>query len=125
MSYELIAKQDWAAFVEAFSNRLEGRQVELEIVGLDLGDQIEAEWLPLHALRFGERAGRLHVQLQQGGTVDHAIEAVEIWAEISGGELSSLVVIDTSGHKQILRFRAPLGLPTPIGRPDGGGASPA
>jgi hypothetical protein len=123
MSYERIENEDWPAFVEAFSKHLEGRHVEIEIVGLDLGDQIEAEWLPLRGMRFGERAGRLHVLLQQGAELDHAIEAVELWAEISGGQLSSLVAIDTSGHKQILRFRAPLELPPSVGE-SSRGASP-
>lgn len=112
MPYEPIAKRNWRAFVESFSRLLVGRQVELEIVGLDLGDQIEAEWLPLRALTLGDRTGRLHVRLGGDPAIDHAIEAVEIWAELVGSELRSLVVIDTADHKDILRFRAPLELPS-------------
>jgi hypothetical protein len=111
MSYVPIAKLDWATFIESFARLLEGRRVEIEIVGLDVGDQIEAPWLPLTELHFDEDAEALHLHFEDGEEIDHAIEPVELWAEISRGELESLVAIDAAGHKEILRFRAPLELP--------------
>lgn len=112
MQYEPIAKADWPAFVEAFSRLLEGRRVEIEIMGLDLGVQVEAEWLPLRGLRFEQPSETLHLALSDGYEIDHAISGLEqIWAEIVGGELQSLVVIDRDEHKKIIRFHAPLALP--------------
>ena len=125
MPYETIARKDWAAFVEAFSAQLEGQRVEIEIMGIDLGVQIEAPWLPLRGLSFEPLAETLHIHLADGHHIDHAITSpVELWAEIEGGELRSLAVLDRDEHKQILRFRSPLQLPAAIGDRGSEGASP-
>jgi hypothetical protein len=39
----------------ASSKMLEPKQVEIEVAGLALGDQIEAEWLPLIGIVYDQR----------------------------------------------------------------------
>lgn len=124
MAYERIEDHEWATFIESFSKYLGGRHVEIEVMGLDLGVQIQAEWVPLRSLHFGDRTGTLHVRLDGEGGIDHAIDVAEMWAELRGSELESLALIDKSGHQQILRFRAPLELPASTGESDRGAAPP-
>jgi Family of unknown function (DUF5335) len=47
MAVRKIDKPERRAFFDWFSRDLLGARVELEVASLDLGDQIEAEWLPL------------------------------------------------------------------------------
>lgn len=120
MTYEPIAERDWPAFFESFSKHLEGRRVEIEVIGLDLGVQIEAEWLPLRSLRYAPEPPSIRAEVVSEHPFDHVVEApAAVWAEIAGGELSSLVVEDARGTKEIFRFRSPLELP---GRAIGGEA---
>lgn len=122
MTYEIVARHHWPAFFESFSNQLRGRRVEIEVIGLDLGVQLEAEWVPLRALRFETERRRLAAELAGERIVEHVIENPEaVWVELSGGELQSLVVEDESSRKEIFRFRLPLELPEPTWR---GEASP-
>ena len=128
MSYEHVEPAQWKAFFDSFSHHLVGRQVEIEIVGLDLGDQIEVAWRPLGGLTYEPRSDTLHVYVNgRDDHIDHAIVAPqEVWAELEDDALKSVVVMDRDGHKQFVRFRDPLALP-PAARDTlaGGGPSPA
>lgn len=42
-----LEKPKWRAFFDAVSKLLEGKVAEVEVASLKLGDQTEAEWLPL------------------------------------------------------------------------------
>ena len=63
-----IDRSNWAPFLDTVTNSLMGKQAEIEVVSLDLGDQIEAEWTPLAlewATTRGSRSGRVAWQFVQ------------------------------------------------------------
>ena len=47
MTVRKLEKTEWRRFFDWVSKGLVGKRAEIEIASLALGDQIEAEWLPL------------------------------------------------------------------------------
>jgi hypothetical protein len=111
MAVQKIDKPEWRAFFDWFSRGLLGARVELEVASLDLGDQIEAEWLPLLGITYDDKDDLLEIALEG---VDHLIHGPrEVWADLNVGELMSFEVIDDRGVSQIIKLRQPLMLPSP------------
>jgi hypothetical protein len=111
MAVQKIDKPDWRAFFEWLSQGLLGARAEIEVASLDLGDQIEAEWLPLLGITYDDKNDVLEVALEG---VDHLIYGPrEVWADPNVGELMSFEVIDDRGVSQIIKLRQPLMLPSP------------
>jgi hypothetical protein len=111
MAVRKIDKPEWRAFFDWFSRGLLGARVELEVASLDLGDQIEAEWLPLLGITYDDKDDLLEIALEG---VDHLIYGPrEVWADLNVGELMSFEVIDDRGVSQIIKLRQPLMLPSP------------
>jgi hypothetical protein len=111
MAVQKIDKPEWRAFFDWFSRGLLGARVELEVASLDLGDQIEAEWLPLLGITYDDKDDLLEIALEG---VDHLIYGPrEVWADLNVGELMSFEVIDDRGVSQIIKLRQPLMLPSP------------
>jgi hypothetical protein len=106
-----LEKSTWQPYFDAVSKILPGKRVEIEVAALNLGDQIEAEWLPLLGITYDPKDDLLEVALEG---VDHLIPRPrEIWVEAEGLDLSSIEVIDSNGVRQIIVLRDPLMLPAP------------
>jgi hypothetical protein len=114
MNYEKIERAHWKDFFDAVSKGLEGKLVELEVAGLDLGDQVEGARLNLNGITYDPHDEALYLSIQTGmGThVDHAIlSPVEIYVEIGELGFSSVAVIEPDGRKQFVHLSDPLKLP--------------
>lgn len=110
MQNHLIKKSEWKNYFDQTSKHLLGHQVELEIVGLDIGDQIEEEWISLEGLSYDPRENILFVHTAE---TDHPIlTPVEVIASEEGSLIRSIVVRDTEGNLQILKFRRPFQIET-------------
>ncbi len=48
MATRKLDKEQWKTFFDRVSKMLEVKQAEIEVASLSLGDQVQAEWLPLH-----------------------------------------------------------------------------
>jgi hypothetical protein len=104
-----LEKQQWQAFLDQLSKALTGKRAEIEIGSLALGEQIEAEWLPLIGLAYDPKSDQIEIALEN---LDHLISRPrELYFEEDGGQLSSLAIIDSDGAKQIVRFKDALLLP--------------
>ena len=116
MVYESIDKEAWCALGDRISRTLDGREVELDVIGLDVGDQIEGTHLILDGVSYDSSGDALHVFLQTGTRdqhLDHIIHAPrEIYLGVAEAGISLLAVMDGEGHKQFLRFRDLLQLPS-------------
>jgi len=108
-----LPHEKWTEFFDRMTKTIRGQLVEVEVAGLDLGDQIEAEWLPLNGVVYDAQADAVYVYTEaSGGGVDHAISHPrEVFAELGDSGVSQVVVLDGEGHKQFLRLRSPLELP--------------
>ena len=86
MTTRKLDKQQWRTFFDRVSTTLEGKEAEIEIASLRLGDQVEAEWLPLLGIVY-----------------DPNDDIVEV----------ALEIVDADDVKQIVKLRDPLMLPAP------------
>jgi hypothetical protein len=111
MTARKLDKKQWKPFFDGISKVLGAKQAEIEVLSLDLGDQIEAEWLPLLGITYDPKDDLIEVALEG---VDHLIpKPQEVWVEADGLDLSSIQIIDVNGVRQILMLRDPLMLPAP------------
>ena len=111
MAVRKIDKPEWRVFFDWLSQGLLGARVEIEVASLELGDQIEAEWLPLLGITYDHKDNLLEIALEG---VDHLIyDPREVWADLNVGEMMSVEVIDNRGVSQIIKLRQPLMLPSP------------
>lgn len=111
MTIRKLEKSKWRAFFDGISKLLEGKRAEIEVASLALGDQIEAEWLPLLGLTYDPKDDLFEVALDG---VDHLIlKPREIHLDDDVGGLMSIEIVDADGAKQIIKLRDPLMLPAP------------
>lgn len=115
--YLPVARENWQPFFDSFTKAVTGRQVEIEVIGLDLGDQIEAEWLPLNGLTYEAKSDTFYVFADlQEGDLDHAIaHPREIFVGTAAGGIEQVVIMDDDGHKHIIRMREPVPVMLPSG----------
>jgi hypothetical protein len=106
-----LEKSQWRVYFDRMSKALVGKRAEIEVASLKLGDQIEAEWLPLIGITYDPKDDIIEIALEG---VDHLINKPrEVWVEEKGLELSSLEVIDADDVHQIVVLKDPLMLPAP------------
>ena len=111
MTIRKLEKSKWHAFFDGLSKMLEGKRAEIEVASLALGDQIEAEWLPLLGLAYDPKDDLFEVTLDG---VDHMIrKPSEIYLDDDVGGLMSIEIVDAEGTRQIVKLRDPLMLPAP------------
>jgi Family of unknown function (DUF5335) len=111
MTTRKLDKTQWRTFFDRLSATLEGKQAEIEIASLRLGDQVQADWLPLFGIAYDPNDDIVEVALEG---LDHLIyKPRELYAEEGPGGLTALEIIDADDVKQIVKLRDPLRLPAP------------
>jgi hypothetical protein len=108
MTTRKLDKREWHPFLDGISKLLEAKEAEVEVASLALGDQIEAEWLPLYGLAYDPKDDVVEVALEG---LDHMIpHPREIYVQDGTAGLT-IEVIDATGAKQIVKLRDQLMLP--------------
>jgi len=111
MTARKLNRNEWKPFFDGISKVLGAKQAEIEVLSLDLGDQVEADWLPLLGLSYDSKGDVFDVALEG---LDHLIaKPREIYIEDGGVGLASLAIVDAEGARQIVKLRDPLALPAP------------
>ena len=106
-----LDKKEWRSYLDRVSTTLEGKQAEIEVVSLQLGDQVEADWLPLLGIAYDPNDDIVEVALED---LDHLIgKPRELYVEEGPGGLAALEIVDSDDVKQIIKLRDPLMLPAP------------
>jgi uncharacterized protein YuzE len=111
--YVTVAKEEWQTFFDTFTKMIEGRIVEIEVIGIEFGDQVEAESLPLNGLTYDPKADTFYVYVAAiERDLGHAIpHPREILVRMGAAGLEQVVVVDSDRHEHIVRLRQPLMLP--------------
>jgi hypothetical protein len=65
-----LEKSQWRVYFDRMSKTLVGKRAEIEVASLKLGDQIEAEWLPLLGISYDPKNDIIEIALEG---VDHLI----------------------------------------------------
>jgi len=111
MTTRKLEKPEWRPFLDVMSKLLAAKEAEVEVASLNLGDQTEAEWLPLLGISYDPRDDVVDIALEG---VDHIIHKPrEIYLDNGAAELTSLEIIDADGVRQIVKLKDRLMLPPP------------
>ena len=109
MTTRKLDKKQWRTFFDRVTKMLEGKRAEIEVVSLRLGDQVEAEWLPLLGIAYDPNDDIVEIALEG---LDHLIpNPREIYVEEGLETVEALEVVDADDVRQIVRLRDPLMLP--------------
>lgn len=111
MPRNVIDKPEWQRFLDRVSRGLAGKQVEIEVAALGLGDQLLTEWVPVLGLVYEPKSNSVEIAVEG---LDHMIRGPKaVYAEQDRGEVTSIEIIDKDDVRQILKFRDTLLLPAP------------
>lgn len=107
-----LGKAQWQPYFDRVSRSLAGaKRVEIEVIGLGLGRQVEADWVPLFGLSYDPHDDMLAV-VAEG--IEHMIRhPSQIHVDQDVEWLHSLEVIDAAGDHHIVTLKDPLRLPAP------------
>jgi len=111
MTTRKLDKKEWHAFFDGVTTTLEGKQAEIEVASLRLGDQVQAEWLPLIGITYDPEDDIVEVALEG---LDHLIpKPREIYVEDGTEGIVALEIVDADDIRQIVKLRDPVLLPAP------------
>ncbi len=108
MATKKLDRSQWEGYFDRVSQGLTATMAEIEVAGLKLGDQVEAEWIPLAGLSYDPKSDLFEVLSEQ---LDHLIKRPrEIYVDDGVEGLRSVEVIDGDGNHQIIQLKPPLAL---------------
>jgi hypothetical protein len=111
MAAEQIERTQWARFFDNLTKTPIGKQAEIEVASLDLGDQIEAEWAPLIGITYDKKDDLIEIQLE---ALDHLIRSPRgLFVDYGVGGIVAISIDDGDGNRQIVKLKDPLSLPAP------------
>jgi hypothetical protein len=90
------------------SRAIAGRTVELDVASMDLGDRVEARWVPLLGMVFDARGDVLEIALD--GIGHSILSPREVLLEETERGLVAIEIVGTDDTVETLRFREPLRL---------------
>ena len=106
-----LAKARWQPYFDHLGGALRATRVEIEVTGLGLGHQVEADWIPLIGVSYDPKGDVLAV-IAEG--VEHLIRHPrQIHVDQERDWLNSLEAIDAEGNHHIVLFKQALRLPAP------------
>ena len=113
MTTREIKKEEWKPFFDHLSKKggLEKKQAEVDVISLNLGDQLAAEWVPMFGIVYEPRTGILEIMLE--GLTHMIHHPRTIYVEEKQLELISIDVTDDNNIQHVIRLRDPLPLPSP------------
>jgi hypothetical protein len=108
MTVRKLERTEWRTFFDRLSKTLKDSRAEIEIGSLALGQQVQANWLPLIGLAYDLKDDTVEVALEG---LDHLIERPrDFFLDEDGGAVSSLEIIDADNARQIIKFKEPISL---------------
>ena len=110
MALRKLTRSEWRSYCDRVSRAAAGGAcAELEVAALQLGNHVEARWLPLFGLAYDTRSDILEVALQG---VDHLIaQPCDLYVEETPRGLVGIEIVAADETRQMLRLREPLSLP--------------
>ncbi len=104
MALEKIEKQDLKHFFDNLSRVLPAETVEIEVVGLDIGDQVAANNIFLNGISYDDASDELLLDLSD--VAEHTIAGPqEVWVDQDDEGLKSIEVQCKEGHRHIIKFK--------------------
>ncbi len=112
MATRKLDRSEWKDYFDRVSKALGAKLVEIEVASLDIGDQVEGEWIPFQGIAYDHKDDLVEVVLEK---VDHMVRRPrEVYVDEDPAEgLRSLEIVDGEGRKHLLTLKTPLALPSP------------
>jgi hypothetical protein len=109
MQTRKLPRAEWKPYFDRMTRTLALTNVDIRVDGLDLGDQLEAEHVPLTGISYDPREMIIHVATER---IHHEIaQPREVSVQEQGPEVRCIEVIDNDGHKQLIELTKALALP--------------
>ena len=115
MQTKQITRTEWPAFFDSFSRQHEGWLATLEILGPEIGAQVEEHDLPFEGItgEWDETKGNTIMIMAGGKTNDHITNTIRRPTEVSlvktdEGADAALAIKSQDGVTALLRFRSPM-----------------
>jgi hypothetical protein len=108
MPTRALVRADWRSYCDRVSKAIAGKRVELDVASLELGDQIEARWLPLLGVVFDARSDVLQIALE--GIGHSIVSPRKILLEETERGLVAIEIVGADDTVDTLRLREPLRL---------------
>ncbi|HEB66910.1 MAG TPA: hypothetical protein ENI93_03085 [Gammaproteobacteria bacterium] len=104
-----LEKNQWETYLDNVAKHLGAELVEIEVAGINLGDQIETEWVPLIGISYDPKDDVVSVAVEGA---EHLIrKPAEIVVEDNVDGLHWIDIKDGDGNQHIVRLKTPLALP--------------
>jgi hypothetical protein len=104
-----LDKEELRELFDRVSKGLQGQPVEVDAASLQLGDQIEADWVRLLGLSYDPDEDAIEIMLDG---IDITVPRPrEIHFHGTGGRWTALDIRDAEGAQHILELKEPLMLP--------------
>lgn len=106
-----LEKSHWKSFLDDLSQELPTSDIRIEIISAELGDEVEAAGLLLHAMSYDPRSDEFEVVAGRG--TPHAPELIHhrvehprhIWVDSRAGILPASIAVDAEdGARTLLRI---------------------
>jgi hypothetical protein len=109
-----VPREEWAEYLDGFSRQHEGWLVTVEVLGAEVGAQVEAQELPLRGVTAELKGGEDTVTIILGGEgaerVTHTVirpAHVRVEQAASGADMT-LQIESADGTVTLVRFRSPM-----------------
>jgi hypothetical protein len=106
---QTLSKAEMRELFHRLTQQLAGTRAEVEIASLRLGDQVDAQWLPLLGLSYDPSDDTIAIILEG---IDITIaKPREIYLDGADNEWTGLDIIDADGMQHVVQLKDPLALP--------------
>ena len=111
MPLNQLSKPQWQAYFDQLSRTLGAKLVEIEVTGLGLGHQVEADYIPLTGISYDPKDDVLGIFAER---LEHVIShPKEVYVDYELEWVHSIEVVDAEGDRHIIVLKDPLKLPGP------------
>jgi hypothetical protein len=106
-----IPREQWIKFFDEFSKKHEGWIVTVEVIGFDIGDQEEANGLPLVGISADLKAGENRIAVIAGGRIDANVTRIiekpaRVWIKEPKTVADEAVEVESDdGTRTLVSFR--------------------
>lgn len=107
-----LPKESWTAYLEDVTKNMPASEVVIEVIGEEIGDQVEANWLPFRFFEYDPRDDVFEVAVGGRGpeypvVLRHLVyHPVRLWVDQEEGILpTQLLVEDREGTMTLVRVR--------------------
>jgi hypothetical protein len=108
-----LAPETWRTYFDWMTRHMPAVRAEIEVAGLDIGDQIEGHALAIDGLSYDPSSHELVITATDDQLEHHIADPQEIYVLEELGQPSAVEILDAEGHKQILHITPLVELPPP------------